>query len=298
MNFRQLLREHTWFVILLALIIGFIWTVPGFYIQPYIGYLLMFLMLLSCIDIKYRDIIKQLHKTKKLFFILVVIHITSPVIIFTLRSFIDSQIFLGLIIATVMSSGLSVVFLSKLYNGEQSEALVMTMTSNLLSPLLVPFLVYIFAREVVILDIMNMVVTILKFVFIPLIIARIIRGTKISKPFRKYSLSLSIVTLFLLILGIVAPIKSIILENINRSIILGIVIVALISINSFLGYILGSTKKEKVTLLLVGSYKNYTLATVTALSLFGPVVALPAILYAFVNNILLVPIHFLFYNKK
>ena len=87
------------------------------------------------------------------------------------------------------------------------------------------------------------------------------------------------------------------MENISRSVMIGLVVLTLIFINSLLGYFLGANKKEKVTLLLAGSYKNYTLATVTSLSLFGPVVALPAIMYTFVNNILLIPIHFIFHKK-
>jgi len=46
------------------------------------------------------------------------------------------------------------------------------------------------------------------------------------------------------------------------------------------------------------SYKNHTLSTVIALSLFGPTVALPSVIYAVVNNLFLIPMQFVFEEKE
>ncbi|MGB0757051.1 MAG: bile acid:sodium symporter family protein [Patescibacteria group bacterium] len=298
MNFVKFISHNSWIVIFVALVTGFVYPEAGLWVAPAVVYLLMILILLSTLDVKYRDILKQLHKVRIILTALIVIHIALPLLVLLFKPLVSDDIFLGLIIAAAIPSGLSVIFFAKLFKGLPSEALVITMLSNMLSPFIVPTVVYVLAREIVSIDILGMMWTIVKIVFIPLIVARLIRPTAIAKSIRNYSTPASLVLLFLIIIGLIAPLKSTILSDPTQSILVSGIVLVLIVFATVVGFMFGKGRQEKRTLLITCSYKNYTLATVTALTLFGPLVALPSILYTIMNNLILLPVQLFFKHRS
>ncbi len=298
MNVTKFLHDESWVVVFAALLLGFFIPKSGLWLGPYVAYLLMILIMISVLDVKYREILKQMHKVRIVSISLLIIHLLGPLIILFLKPWLEPQLFLGLILASTIPSGLSVIFFAKLFRGNPSEALVITILSNVLAPIVVPLVVYIFAREIVNVDFISMAITIIKIVIIPLVLARLIRPTKLAKVLRKQSTTIAMFMLFLIILGLIAPLKSTIEADISKSIQIAIIVGVLIILSTIIGFILGKNKAERRTLLISCSYKNYTLATVTALALFEPIVALPAIMYAVMNNVILLPVQLFFKNRK
>ena len=98
----------------------------------------------------------------------------------------------------------------------------------------------------------------------------------------------------MIIFSMIASIRQTILNNISLTIWLFLLISILVIIDFYLAYSFGKKYKEKITYALAASYKNYALASVLSLSLFGAVAALPATVYALVNNLLLVPFQLIF----
>jgi len=298
MNIKHRIKENTWLIIFVAILLSFLFPKLGLMLKPYLIYLLMLLMFLSSLHIYFKEIIHELRNYKKKVLVLAIIHLVSPILVFFLKPLFSDEVFLGLVLASVTSSGMSVVFLSHLYNGKESESLVITSVSNILSPISIPLLVLLFAQTSIQVDVVAMSITILKLVIVPLILASLIRKTSLNKPLQTYGTYISIVVLFALILGIISPLRNIILADISQSLTLGAVILILVTFNFVLGYVLGSSKPEKVSFAISSSYKNFTLATVLALSLFSPLVALPAILYTVINNLFLIPMQFFFRREK
>ncbi len=298
MDIEHLMKKYMWAIIFVAIIISFIYPNPGLMLKPYLIYLLMLLMFFSCLGINLKKIAEELKDCRDELATLAIIHLASPILILFLKPFLPEEVFLGLILAAVISSGMSVVFLSYLYGGIASEALVITSISNILSPITVPFLVLLFARTTIRVDVLAMIWTIFKLVAIPLAAAALIRKTSLNKPLEKHGSYISIVVLFVLILGIISPVRDVVLSNLNLSLILGAVVSVLVTINFFLGYLIGKSKPEKITYAITASYKNMTLSTVIALSLFNPMVALPSVIYAVVNNLFLIPLQLIFVRKK
>ena len=284
------ISDHTWLIILVAVGLGFSYPAIGELLAPLLKPLLMVLMFLSLLSIRFRNIIKQLKEYRSILLILAIIHLVSPLIVLTLRSLIHPDIFLGLILAASMSSGLSVVFLSKLFKGKPGSALAITGISNMITPFVVPLIVGLLTKQVVAIDPVAMAQTIALFIFVPLIAVKIIQRTPLYKPLTDYSSPLSIATLFLLVVTIISPIREIVLTHLTESLIVSGVVLALITLNFSLGSMIGKSRAEKITFGITASYKNFTLATVVALSLFGPLVALPAALYTVINNVLLAPL--------
>jgi bile acid:Na+ symporter, BASS family len=296
-DLKHLMNKYTWLIILVAIVLSFVFPEIGMPVKPYLIYLLMVLMFFGCLNVNLKELFGYLKDSKKLIMVLAVIHLVSPLIIFMLKPFFSDEIFLGLILASVISSGMSVVFLSKLYGGIASEALVITSLSNILSPLTVPFLVVVFARTNIEVDAVAMVLTMVKLVVIPVALSITIGKTRLRIPLSNYGTYISLAVLFFLIMGIISPVREIIMSNIQQALILSGLISILVIINFMLGHLIGSNKQEKMTYSISASYKNFTLATVIALSLFSPLVALPAIIYTVVNNALLAPLQLIFVRK-
>jgi len=185
MNIKSFIKEYTWLIILIAIVFGFIFPQIGPLIKPYLIYLLMTLMFFSCLSIKVKDILVGLKNYKENFQILAVIHLLSPLILLLFKGYFSEEIFLGLILAASTSSGMSVIFLSQLYGGDGGKALVITSLSNILSPLTMPLLVFLFARTTIEVDSVAMGLTILKLVVIPLILATLIRNTKANNALKQ-----------------------------------------------------------------------------------------------------------------
>ncbi|MBT7553111.1 hypothetical protein HN670_01420 [bacterium] len=294
----QFIKKNTWLLVLLAIVLGFIFPKLGFFIQPSVVYLLMLLMLFSVLDMSYRKVWEQLHNYKKTLAALSIVHLAGPLIVLAFKPFVTEEIFLGLIIASVINSGVSVIFLSKLYGGLPSKALVITAVSHVLSPIVIPFLVILFAKTSIEIDPMSISWTIIRLVIIPIALSMLVRRSRLYKPMKKHGGWINIILLFLIIIGIISPIREIILANVSRAIYVGLIVMLIVVVDFLLGFALGKNKAERITYGVSTSYKNYVLSNVVALTLFGPVVALPAALYAVANNVLLVPLQFLCCRKK
>lgn len=287
-----LIKQYTWAIILTAVVFSFIVPSIGFFLKPCLNFLLMTLMFLSCLDLKIGQIVQSFTDYKPMSIALAIVHLVSPLLVVFLQGYFPPAIFLGLIIVTVMPAGRSAVFLSNIYNGQPVKALVVSSISNALSPIVVPLLVWVFAHTTIHINTLEMSSTIIYLVIIPLIFAFIFGRTRSGKILNEYSTSISIFILFLIIMGIISPIRSIITSNLLLTLGLGVLATILILIDFFLGHFLGANDSDHITYAITSSYKNTTLATLLSLSMYQPLVALPAVVYTVVSNILLVPLQF------
>jgi len=290
----RLLAKNTWLVILIAIVVSFVMPSLGMALKPYLNIFLMILMFLSCLDIDLKEFWEALKDFKIQALILLIVHLVSPLIILIFfRKFLSDEIFLGLILASVIPAGRASVFLVSIYGGKPVTALVISSISNALSPITVPFLVWLFAKTSIKVNPVEMGVAILWLVAVPIAAAILVRWLGWAKYLIKSASGLSTIFLFLIIIGIISPIRQVIIDNWEKSIWLVGLVMGLISFDFWLGWKIGKTKKDKITLAVTSSYKNYTLGTLVALSLFNPVVALPSIIYTITNNLLLIPIQIL-----
>jgi BASS family bile acid:Na+ symporter len=203
------------------------------------------------------------------------------------------MVFVGLIIAAAMPAGISIVFLSDLIGGEPTKALVITTLSHVLSPIITPIIIWFFAHKVVNIDFIAMLILIGELVLVPLISAQIIKRYKNFEKLEKNSSNLNLVLLFLLIWSTLAIARNSILYNIDQFIISSIVILFLLFLTIIFSIWFGRNRKEDITWAVAGTYKNFTLASVIALTMFGPVAMVGAAVYNVLDNILLVPIKWL-----
>ncbi|NQZ84492.1 MAG: hypothetical protein HRU03_02135 [Nanoarchaeales archaeon] len=297
-NLNHKLSIPTWVLILIAIMISLIYPKFGLNFQPYITPLMMALMFFSFLNINFQSLSDNLHHIKKPSEILLIVHFLSPILVLLLKPYLDPQIFLGLIIAASTAAGVSTVFLSSLFKGNPNTALLITFTSHMLAPILIPLVIYIFTRQVIDINYIAISFTIIKLIIIPLLLAMFFHHFKAYKKVVPYASKISSFILFFVILGIISPVQKFLVENIKLTFLLVAIIIGLTTINFLVGYFLGKTKEEKITYGICANYKNYALASIIALSNFEPVVAIPAAVYGLVNNFFLIPLQFFLHSKK
>ena len=284
-------------VVFTGLLVGFFIPTFGTLITPFLQPLLMALTFFGTLDLKISDIITDIKKPQRMLPVLALIHLGGPFIIFLLRDFFSPEIFLGLIISTSVSSGISIIFLSKLFGGNVSQALVLTSISNITAPLTIPFIVLLFTQTRINTDPLQMSLTIVKLIVVPFLFAQIISQTKWKEKISKFSSELSILVLFFLIVGVIASVQDLIRLNIFLSLQLTVVLSA-IAVGLFTcGYMLGTDPKLRVTFALAAIYRNFALSTVLSLSLFNSMIAIPSVVFTIVVHILIIPISF-YLSKK
>ena len=299
MKHLDFLHNNVWALGLVGILFSFLFPAIGILISPLLHILFMILMFLSTLDIKVHEVVKDIKRPKQTVITLAIIHLLSPLIVYAFKSFMDPDIYLGLILAASVSSGVSVVFLTKIFGGEPTRSLVITTISNIISPVVVPLLIFLFAQKMVSVSPIDMSMTIVKLIIIPLIAAQIVARNKVwKKKISTYSTETMLALLLIIIIGIISPVRNYIMSNLLISLVLAGIVSILTVINFLAGYYLGKKAETKISYGISASFKNFTLSTVLALSLFSTTVALPAILYAVINSFLLIPMQWFIEGKS
>jgi len=250
------------------------------------------MMTLSCIKIDPKNF-RHLHKEWwRYLVILSFIFLVPTVCVYLFKSLVSSEVFIGLLIAAAVPSAVSVVFIADLLGGEPVKALVATTLAHLVSPIVTPFLVWFFAREIIQVDFVGMLILIIKLVIIPLVLAQIIRKIELHKHIVPNVSGINSILLFILIWGIIAPGKELLWNNHRQFFFAILAVSAALLVETIVAIWFGRTKKEDITLVVVDSYKNFTLASVIAWSMFGPLALVGAVAYGVMNNLMIAPLQY------
>jgi len=287
MSFTQ---KYFWLVVLVAIALGFIWVEPGLAVKPYLSYILIVMMTLSCIKIDPKSFKGLAGEWWHYLLVLAFIFFVPTVCVYLFKPLVASEVFVGLLIAAAVPSAVSVVFISDLLGGEPPKALIATTLAHLISPLVTPFLVWFFARAIIQVDFVGMLVLILKLVIVPLILAQIIRRFKFHEHLAARVSGLNSLLLFVLIWGIIAPGKELLWNNHHQFWLAILAVTFALAVETIIAFWFGRTKKEKITWVVVNTYKNFTLASVIAWSMFGPLALLGVVAYGMMNNIMIAPL--------
>ncbi|MEK7508645.1 MAG: bile acid:sodium symporter [Patescibacteria group bacterium] len=284
------MRKYFWAAVLLAVVLGFIWPTPGFFIKPFLVYILMIIMTLSGLKINLADLKQAPKMWRQYLLVLCLIFILPSLFIFLFKSALDKEIYVGLILAAAAPAAVSVVAITQILGGESIKALVVTTMTHLLSPLMIPFLVLIFARQSVAVDFWAMLIYIAKIVLIPLFVAQVIRYFKWHEFLGKLSANTNTILLMILIWGIIAPARDLVWHNKGQVILAAGIVLLLLIVEIVLSVWLGRTKREDVTWVVVDIYKNFTISSLIALQMFGPLAVLGSVVFSVLDNLIIVPV--------
>lgn len=275
------LSHYVWAFVLAAIVAGLLWPSPGLWLRPYLGIILICLMTLSCLRIGVREIkIAFLHKD---IYLIVALTLATPLLVLLARPFLAPDVFGGLIIATAVPAGVSIVFICDMCHGSSAEALSITTLSHLLSIFTIPVFVRVVLGKVFAISWLSTFLLMLKFIALPLVIAQFLGPLK---RFPRFVWAASTVLLIAIIWAIVAPARRYLVMHTMSAVIVFAITIACIIVLFVIGWVLGRNLKEKITYSMSASYKNFTLSNVLAIQLFGEGAALAAIAYAILNSVL------------
>lgn len=277
------ISKHVWLLIFAAILAGMLLPAPGTFLKPLLSYLLIGLMTFSCLQIKPADIKKALQH-RQIYLVTAITLFATPILAWLAKPILDPIVFAGLILATAAPAGVSIVYISELFKGKTADALSITTLSHLLSIITIPAILLLFVGKSVPVSAYSILLSLLKFVIVPLFLAQVIRPFLAQK--HKEVFTASTIMLLLIIWIIIAPIRGYITTHLTSITTIFIISAACITISFIFGWLTGKSYSEKITYSISASYKNYTLSTVIAFTVLGETAALASIAYTLFNNII------------
>ena len=215
--------------------------------------------------------------------------------IMPLTAFLITKIFLfppeiaaGIILVGACPGGTSSNVMTFLAKGDLALSISMTMTTTILSPLVTPALMFLFADKWLEISFYSMMISIFQIVVIPIFLGIFINAIfgKKLKNFLEYLPMISIIAIILILGGVVAINSGKIFE-------VGLMILIAVVLHNLLGYFLGfvlakslkmEMSKAKAISIEVGM-QNSGLATSLAIVHFGAAAAIPGAIFSVWHNI-------------
>lgn len=273
---------------------GLSWDLPGRLPHWVVQGLLMMLLLLSCLELRPADLARQaLGGWAGNLTVLAVVFLAAPLLLLPLRGLLAPPIYAGLVLAGSMSTGLGVIFLAGLLGGSRSRALVLAVTASVLAPVAVPSVMSAFASRSVEIDFLAMSARTAFIVFVPLAAALALGRTAPGRWLSRHREAPSLAIFFTMIVVLVSTVRHIALLDPGRSLSLLALAGALSLACAGLSALAGGDRRQRVTFAIAAGYRNFTLSTVLALTLFDEEVALPSVVYVLAGNLLVVGIQLL-----
>lgn len=298
MQIRTFFKNNIWLALMAALLLGLFAPGPGRYLAPYAEIFLIIMMFVGSLNIRLEAIRNNLKNPKKLALAYLIIFLAEPLILMPLRPYMPEGVYPAFLLTGIMATGVSIVFFSGVMGGSPSLALVIVSLTNLSSPLLVPLLLKVFLGESVELDYLQMFIKLMTFILIPVSAAFLIRKTPLYHPVHHNAPFISSGAVFFMIWGVISPLSHRIKEDPVFSLQISFTAILMFLFMFMAGWLLGRTKEEKVTLGMSFSFRNLTLAMVTALLFFPEVVHLPAIIITLAGNVYLAGIQAFFRPRE
>jgi BASS family bile acid:Na+ symporter len=199
--------------------------------------------------------------------------ILFPLIAYYFGMLVAPSIALPLLILAAMPSGMTVPLLSEIIGGKQDLALIFAVTTSLLAPITVPFILQLSIGATVPVSLLSIFISLGKIIFIPFLLAAILKEPlkhkqhiidTISKP-------LSLLLLGLIIAGMVATQAELLLASINTHFAAYLVAMCIFFVITYLiGYfsIFWHPYQDRLAIAVSLTYMNITLAIYIAGTFF------------------------------
>lgn len=280
-NFIHRITESHYIIIGLAFIFGLLLPNSIIWASDYTTFILAAIFFLSALKIDLKKVLGQLDDKLTLLIINVFMLFVLPVLVYYVFGLFFPSVAVAFLILAAMPIGMTTPLLTEISGGRQSLALVLTVTTSLLAPITVPFIIKLLAGASVEVDFMGMFVLLASVIYIPFFVAQISKNfwqekiDNVSKSFK----SISVLLLGTLIAIIVAKQSEVIISNFNYFYIALLFLFFIIL--HFVGYYMipWRDKRDKLTISVCVTYMNFTLAIELANNFFvEPNIILPIIL--------------------
>jgi len=277
------LFEKSWFVFVIAILLGLIFPMFSSHIEPFLTYFLIILMTFSLKDIGIGEVFDKtdIKKPFKLFFMTL---LASVVIIVGSWILIKDEAYLqGMIVMAAVPCAIAVIPYTKLLKGDLKNTIRALLITYGFYLFLTPLIIWVFFQETI--NPFDLFLKTFYFVIIPLILSRPLR--KINNKLKKYD-KLILHSLFFILIYTTMGINS---RTIMGDLLSLRYVFLILLIRTFFLFILlyyfykkGLNKFRRSKLVMFG-YKNLGYALVLSLLLFSRESAIPITLGLLFENL-------------
>ncbi len=252
--------------------------------------LLILIMFCMGVTLKIEDFKRVLKRPKIIAVTVLLQFLLMPFIAFGISTVFDfsTELLIGMILVGAVSGGTASNVIAYLAKADVALSITMTVVSTLLSIIVTPYLTLLYVGQTVPVPAFSMLLSILKIVFIPVVI-----GVIINHFFNKHIEKREDVFAFLSILSIVFIVGIVVGLNQSKigtvavTLFLGIILHNLLGLfgGFYIAKLLGYSKKECKTVAIEVGMQNSGLAVALAMKYFTPLSALPGAIFSIWHNI-------------
>jgi|GEM_PF-853953 len=201
-QFTEFIESNSSFIITLGIPLGLLF--PRFAVlKPYLTYLLMLILFFTFLKLDFVDIIKVAKRVKLLIYAIILDLIILPLIIFAMLKIFKAQDFLlaSLLLFSAVPAGVASASITDILGGDTILSTTIIIITHLIAPLTIPLLFYILLRKVIRVDYLNISLTLIKLIFLPLILSQAFKYTFKNLTAQIVKRNKIITTSILLLLG-------------------------------------------------------------------------------------------------
>ncbi len=280
------LGKRMFFVVLSALLLGFVLSIPKNPASANISIgLFAYMTFVTALGISFKDFVRVLRNPGVVIWMLFLVHIAMPILAWGMGSlFYQDSYFtrLGLLMGAAIPIGVTSVIWTSVANGDIALALVAVTMDTIVSPVLLPAFIFLVAGKAVHIDFVHMLVELLWMITIPSTLGMIVNDLT-HQRLANFTSSVGGLTSKFALFLVVFINASAVAPEISWSFSLGkmlLVILSLVICGYSLGYVgslVLSNRKRAIVVTMVYNVgmRNIAFGSVLAIAYFPASVAIP-----------------------
>jgi BASS family bile acid:Na+ symporter len=286
-------RYSALLIIVLSIALGFSLPQVGVIWKPYLSVLLMFLMFFVTLSIEPNEIARAMRNYSVIVTGLFAVFVLMPLLALSAKPFASSIVYAGIILALCCPSAIVSAFWAKAFKGDVATALVMSITTNLLSIITIPATMLLAIGAALNVDVASMMLNLAEIILVPLAASFLVRRF-VHLDWNRvdhFSSKAELCVLALLVWGSVAPGVEYVRDNVAEFVLLNAFMLGILALAWALTHFLTRSfgNKKAVSIEIATTVKNAALSLVVGLTAFGPQVLPPLIANLIAQNLLLIP---------
>ncbi|HOW09695.1 MAG TPA: bile acid:sodium symporter [Bacteroidales bacterium] len=293
MKISAFIEKHFWIVLLAGIILA-LWIPMPFRVPHFVPRLILGMMLfLVFLKIDAIEILENMRNYKLMIYVTFIYMFAIPLFFYFLMKIFDPELAIGMLLLTSMPAGVSTPALTDIVKGNISLSMSLVITSQLIAPLTVPLLFWIFVGNSLEINKLLLLKDIAILVFVPLITSQLAKKffPLAIKRTQHLFTSANVFLLFSFVYVAMSSQRDIIMQNPAGLIWQVAVIYLVFIILHFIGYFIcwRDKKENRIAVAIGAAYMNNGMAIVLAVSYFSPAILVLMVLSELPWNTLLAP---------
>jgi BASS family bile acid:Na+ symporter len=293
MSAGRFIERYFWLFLTAGIVLGLWNPIPVTFGQFLPKILLGLMLFFVFLKIDTLEVLENMRNFRLMAYITLVYMFIIPLAFYFAFVYFNEELAIGILLLTAMPAGVSTPALADIAKGNVSLSMSLAIVGQVVAPFTVPFLFWLVDMKGLDIDQMLILRDIAILVFIPMIIAEIIKRNLpiLVKKAQHFFTSANVLILVTFVYVTLASQRGAILENplsiIWKIVVLYIVFI-LLHVIGYYAYLKGS-KESRISVAIGAAYMNNGMAIVLAASYFSPEVLVLMVLSEFPWNTMLEP---------